>query len=193
MAIVLSTRIAGGTLFSDSSPVVEIPAVLSVNADNTVTVGSTGNTLSVENIAVTSVTIDGMAVSNLSGSGDSYTFDLGGFINDQFYPRVGVNVALVASDGTNVPELNVVVNPPVGMSVVTLETVSTGEGSILNSFQIPAQIGDQIFWTTSNGTVTSDGNWYGDYEGTQTLWVRSVDDGIIESYSVITQDIQVAH
>jgi hypothetical protein len=72
-------------------------------------------------------------------------------------------------------------------SFVTLSgTLNTTDTGVLYNFSPAAAVSDQIVWTTANGTVDAQGNYTGDFEGTQTMWHIDATDNVARSYDVIT-------
>lgn len=77
--------------------------------------------------------------------------------------------------------------PPTGWNYVTLSgTLNTTTTGVINGFSPAAVVTDQIVFETANGSVDAQGNYTGDYDGTQTMWHIKASDGVARSYSVVT-------
>ncbi|RTL03688.1 hypothetical protein EKK58_12370 [Candidatus Dependentiae bacterium] len=160
------------------------PATLyDINTTNTLRVGQTGNTISTGGIGtLTSVTVGGKAVTNLSAPSGDGTFDMPSFSDGVAYTLLGSKTA-TATDGTNSANQTVTLNPPVGYEYVTLSgTLNTTNTGVLYNLSPAAAVTDQIVYPIGL-LIDAQGNVEGD-AGVYTLWHIDATDNVTRSYTL---------
>jgi LEA14-like dessication related protein len=156
----------------------------------TITAGSNAN-LSVTGFGqLTSVTINGIPVTNLTGSGSTYTFSTPDLAAASIIPAFGL-VTVVATDGTLTDDIQVQFLPPPNMTSVTLTSVSTAEGSVGSFPGVTASVGDQFILSTPaslgvdvNRVLPAGGIFQSDHGGQQTIYQRIASTGQVVEISV---------
>ncbi len=139
---------------------------------------------------LTSVTINGISVANLAGSGNSYTFSAPALAGNSIIPAFGL-VTVVATDGTLTDDIQVQFSPPTDMASVTLTSVTAVEGSVANFPGVTASIGDQFVLATPaslgvgvNRILPAGGIFQTDKGGQQTIYQRVASSGEVVEISV---------
>lgn len=158
-----------------------------INSGGVIRVGSTGNTITTTGLAtLTSLTIGSVSATSLSATGGDGTFSMPAFVDGGTYQLLGTKT-VTAGDGTNTANISKSLDAPTSHSYVTLSgTLNTTNTGVLYNFSPAAVVGDQIVYITANGTVDAQGNYEGDFDGTQTMWHIKASDGVTRSYDVIT-------
>lgn len=152
--------------------------------------GTSGNSITTTNLGtLTSLTIGGKAVSNLSAPSGDGTFSIPAWTDGVEGFAIGTGIAVIAGDGTNTANSTVTINPPSNHSAVTLTSNNTSVGYLGN--QITLGVGWQIIFPTaaSLGVTTNyidvDGGIYTDYVGSQTLYARNNSTGMVSQITLI--------
>ena len=155
--------------------------ITAINGGAGVRVGSTGNTITTLNMTtLTGITIGGKAMINL-GTG---TFDAPGFVDGQSYSLMG-SVTAVATDATGSANRLTTLLPPTGWSVQTLEAPLNTTTGVITGLSPAAQAGEQILIEIDKGTVTPQGDYQGDYDGSfQVVRIRL--SGVVDVYTAHT-------
>lgn len=158
-----------------------------INTNEQVRVSSTGNTITTSGLGtLTTLTLGGKSATSISATGGDGTFSMPAFVDATTYSLLGT-VTATAGDGTSTADLSVSLLPTTGWSYVTLSgTLNTTNTGVLYNFSPAASVGDQIVYETAKGTVDAQGNYEGDFDGTQTMWHIKASDGVTRSYDVIT-------
>lgn len=157
--------------------------ITAINGGAGVRVGSTGNTISTLNMTtLTGITIGGKAMINL-GTG---AFDAPGFVDGASYSLLG-SVNAVATDATGSANRLTTLLPPTGWSVQTLEAPLNTTTGVITGLSPAAQAGEQILIEIDKGTVTPQGDYQGDYDGSfQVVRIRL--SGVVDVYTAHTVD-----
>ena len=163
------------------------PATLyDINTNNTVKIGSTGNTISTSGLGtLTSLTIGGVAATGLSAPSGDGTFTMPAFSDGVVTSLLGT-VAAVAGDGTDTANRSVALQAPNAWSYVTLTgTLNTSTTGILYNFSPAAVPGDQIVFETGNVIVDAQGNI--DTDTNTSLWHIQASTGIARTVAVTVE------
>ncbi len=155
--------------------------ITAINGGAGVRVGSTGNTISTLNMTtLTGITIGGKAMINLG----TEAFDAPGFVDGASYSLLG-SVTAVATDATGSANRLTTLLPPTGWSVQTLEAPLNTTTGVITGLSPAAQAGEQILIEIDKGTVTPQGDYQGDYDGSfQVVRVRL--NGVVDVYTAHT-------
>lgn len=138
---------------------------------------------------LTSLTIGGKQVSNLSAPSGDGTFSIPVWTDGVQGFLIGSGQAVIAGDGTKTATSSTTINPQANYTLVTLTSVNTASGYLGN--QLSLTIGDQIIFptATSLGATTNyiqvDGGIYTDYAGSQILYKRDYSTGIVTQITLI--------
>jgi len=161
--------------------------IVSVNGGAGVAAGSTGNTLvTTSGFTPTSITIGGIAATNIAGTSPNFTFDFPLYTDENVWPLFG-NQTLIASNGGTSANFTVATRPQAGYNFVTLSgSIITSVNGVVYNFSPAALVTDQIVFDSTVTSVLSDASASTSYTGTQTLWHLKASTGIIRSYALIT-------
>ena len=163
------------------------PATLyDINTNNTVKIGSTGNTISTGGLGtLTSLTIGGVVATSLSAPSGDGTFTMPAFSDGVVTSLLGT-VTAVAGDGTDTANRSVALQAPNAWSYVTLTgTLNTSTTGILYNFSPAAVPGDQIVFETGNVIVDAQGNI--DTDTNISLWHIQASTGIARTVAVTVE------
>lgn len=172
--------------------VASAPIITNVN-NGSIVLGSGTGTLTVANFgALTGVTIGGVAVTGLTGSGNDYTFNIPNLTAGQNVPRFGT-VEVTATDGTNTKSTLVNVFPPSNYSVYTLINTSTDAGTI--GALTTTAVDDQIVMRTAsslsialNDIDMNGGQIQTNNSSSQTAFRRNKTNGALTSVTIPAAD-----
>jgi hypothetical protein len=135
---------------------------------------------------VSSITIGALAATSISDTAGDGTHSVPALADGVAHALYGTKTVTITGTG-GAPTTSTSFQPLSTQSFVTLSgTLNTTETGVLFGFSPAAAVGDQIVWTTANGTVDAQGNYTGDFEGTQTMWHIDATDNVARSYDVIT-------
>lgn len=167
-----------------------------VNGDEVVRPGGTVTLTTTGMATATGATIDGKSLTGFSGSANSFTGTIPDRVNATTYPAYGTQSAII-TDGVESPSKNVTLSPKTTESYTTISGVISTVGYLA---YYAAQVGltivdtDTITFRTAadlgveRNTVNPDSGIETDYVGTQTVWLRKADSGIVYNIDVITGD-----
>lgn len=158
-----------------------------INSGGVIRVGSTGNTISTTNLGtLTTLTVGSVSATSISAIGGDGTFSMPAFVDGGTYQLLGTKT-VTAGDGTDSATLSKTLDAPTNYAYVTLSgTLNTTITGVLYNFSPAAVVTDQIAYDSTKGTVDAQGNYEGDFDGTQTMWHIKASDGVTRSYDVIT-------
>lgn len=138
------------------------PEIVSINGNNVVRPGTSGNQVVTVGIGtLTSLTFGGKAATSLAAPSGTGTFTMPALADEQVYSLFG-NVTALATDGTKSDTLTVSLLPPEGWDYVPLTgTLNTSDTGTLEGYT--AVPGDQILFPLScrvdaQGNVETDTN-----------------------------------
>lgn len=140
--------------------------------------------------SVSGITIGSLAATSISDTSGDGTHSVPSLTDGVAHELYGTKtVTITGTEGS--PTTTTSFQPLSTQSFVTLSgTLNTTETGVLYNFSPAAAVGDQIVWTTANGTVDAQGNYSGDFVGTQTMWHIDATDNVARSYDVITGTLQ---
>lgn len=158
----------------------------------TVRSGQTGIAYATTGLSsVSAITVGSLSATSLSDTSGDGTHALPGLVDTVAHQLYGTKTVTVTGVG-GTPTTSTSFLPPTGWDYVTLSgTLNTTTTGVLNSFSPAAVVTDQIVFETANGSVDAQGNYSGDFDGTQTMWHIKASDGVARSYSVVTGDTGV--
>lgn len=191
------TGIAAGVgLFWEDSGSAGISAATLSNASAVATVdsypatvrsGQTGIAYTTTGLSsVSGITVGPLSATSLSDTAGDGTHALPGLVDTVAHQLYGTKTVTVTGTG-GTPTTTTSFLPPTGWNYVTLSgTLNTTTTGVINGFSPAAVVTDQIVFETIKGSVDAQGNYTGDYDGTQTVWHIQASTGIARSYLVVT-------
>jgi hypothetical protein len=182
----VSTTVTIGGV-SDTYSVTTLASATINSYPATVRSGDTGVAYTTTGLsAVSSITIGSLAGTSISDTSGDGTHSVPSLTDGVAHELYGTKTVTITGTG-GAPTTTTSFQPLSTQSFVTLSgTLNTTETGVLYNFSPAASVGDQIVWTTANGTVDAQGNYAGDFEGTQTMWHIDATDNVARSYDVIT-------
>ncbi|MES1987010.1 MAG: hypothetical protein V4440_03100, partial [Pseudomonadota bacterium] len=164
-------------------------AISNVNSGNGLKVGSTGNTITFSaSFALTSLTIGGVAATNIAGAGTSWTFDIPLQVDNTTAQSYGSKTVTAGNGSVN---LTTTANylPLNGYTYVTLTApIDQSINGVVYNFSPAAVVTDQIAFQTPATTIDTHANGSTTITGTQTLWHWSSTANKAYSFLLITGD-----
>ena len=160
----------------------------SIGSSGVVTLGASGVAITTTGLnTLTSLTINGVAVSSLSAPGGDGTFTSPPLAEGLAVGRLNTSVGVIASDGTNTASTTATLTLPSGWSYITLAgTLNTSSTSLLYNAAPAVDVGDQIVGETAKITLYQSLDAETDYVGTQTLYHIDATDGIWRAFNLTT-------
>lgn len=181
LAMVRSFPLTNGEVEGD-------PIIVSINNGVIYANGGT-STITVQNFdPVTSVSIAGVAVTGLAGSGNTYTFTNPSLTVGATLPAFGTVNVIVTAGATS---RSILVNflPSTTQNFFTLASTSTAEGTI--GALSPVEIGDQFVMATPsslgatvNRILAIGGVLESDHSGGQTIYRRRASTGVLSEIEI---------
>lgn len=158
--------------------------------------GSSGTVTTSGMGALTSLTINGKAVSSLVSSVGSSTFSIPSWADGVVGFKLGSGFTTVGSDGTyTATDTSAFISTESTHDYVEIESVNTSAGYLGAYFAL--NVGDQVkYQLASTLSVTEnyidvDGGIYTDYSGSQIIHVRNVTTGIVTQITLITGIVSI--
>lgn len=186
----LPANLTGGTTDANTRYGISGTTLSGASIDSypaTVRSGDTGVAYTTTGLStVSSITIGSLAGTSISDTAGDGTHSVPALTDGVAHELYGTKTVTITGTG-GTPTTSTSFQPLSTQSFVTLSgTLNTTDTGVLYSFSPAAAVGDQIVWTTANGTVDAQGNYTGDFTGTQTMWHIDATDNVARSYSVIT-------
>lgn len=163
----------------------------SIGSSGVVTLGAAGSAITTSGLGtLTSLTINGVAVTALSATGGDGTFTAPAMAEGLSVGLLGSSVGAIAGDGTNTASTTCTLALPVGWSYVTLSgTLNTSTASLLYNAAPAVAVNDQIVGESAKISLYPSLDAETDYVGTQTLYHIDATDGIWRSFSLTTGNV----
>jgi hypothetical protein len=156
-----------------------------VRSGATITLNVTGfepDTLSVGAIELGALT---------EGDPGEYTITIPALADDIPYPPFGAETTFIAVEGETTANIVAGFLPTTGWNFVTLgDDINTTINGIAYEWESGPEEGDQIVFNASTITVNDRAEITTDFEGEQTLYVRSLSDGRLYSFTVTTGEAE---
>lgn len=163
----------------------------SIGSSGVVTLGAAGSAITTSGLGtLTSLTINGVAVTALSATGGDGTFTAPAMAEGLSVGLLGSSVGAIAGDGTNTASTTCTLALPVGWSYVTLSgTLNTSTASLLYNAAPAVAVNDQIVGESAKISLYPSLDAETDYVGTQTLYHIDATDGIWRSFVLTTGEV----
>lgn len=174
------------------SPTVVRKSITSIGSSGVVRPGQTSVAIASENMGtLTSVAVNGVAVTSLSATGGSGTFTMPALTDGQISGLFGTEKSAAATNGTDVVTQYIVdYQPPSGFSFTTLSgSINQTETGVGYGFSPALAVNDQILFDPTKGYVDEQGNHYSDTPETQLMWHIEYATGIARSFNYTAESV----